>query len=359
VTDLRTSVTMVNRGAPPTFGLRAYFLLALAQYLAGHWDDVLLTAEQGLSAAAILHRRFELPLLHLAAAYVPAGRGAAEEAQRHARLAEEAAASVDYGQERVYAAMAQALVCQGSGDYLGMADALSPWRESSALDERSRLYAAIWRPLLAEGLIGSGQRDLATEVLDDLDQAAQLDSAGRAAQPHYLRPGRAWLRGWLSEQQDRPEHALRVYADGEPADGDGDGKSPVYTARLLLAHGRLLRRTGHRTEAVERLRRARALFAALRAAPFTERADQELAACRLPRDPAAKKKSYLELTSRETEVAYLVGKGLSNPEIAAELFISRKAVEYHLSNIYAKYGIHSRQQLRGLVGKWREPTTAT
>ncbi len=54
-------------------------------------------------------------------------------------------------------------------------------------------------------------------------------------------------------------------------------------------------------------------------------------------------------------VAHLIGKGLSNPEITGELFISRKAVEYHLSNIYAKYGIHSRQQLRRLVAQWREP----
>jgi DNA-binding NarL/FixJ family response regulator len=113
--------------------------------------------------------------------------------------------------------------------------------------------------------------------------------------------------------------------------------SPVYTARLLLAHGRLLRSTGQRRPAVERLRRAHEIYRALRAAPFVTRAEEELTACRLPGGPV-KKESVLELTSRETEVAHLVGKGLSNPEIAAELFISRKAVEYHLGNIYAKCG---------------------
>ena len=61
----------------------------------------------------------------------------------------------------------------------------------------------------------------------------------------------------------------------------------------------------------------------------------------------------LALTSRETEVAHLVGKGLSNPEIAAELFISRKAVEYHLGNIYAKCGLPGRGQLRRLVEEWQ------
>jgi DNA-binding NarL/FixJ family response regulator len=61
------------------------------------------------------------------------------------------------------------------------------------------------------------------------------------------------------------------------------------------------------------------------------------------------------LTSRETEVAHLVGKGLSNPEIAAELFVSRKAVEYHLGNIYAKCGLRGRQQLRRLVEQWGQP----
>ena len=60
-----------RRGATFTLGLRAYSYLALAQYLAGAWDDVLLTVEQGFSAAAIHARRYEMPLLHLAATCVP------------------------------------------------------------------------------------------------------------------------------------------------------------------------------------------------------------------------------------------------------------------------------------------------
>ena len=343
VADMTASLRLARRGATLTLGLRAYFYLALAQYLAGEWDDVLLTAEQGFSAAAIHSRRYELPLLHLAAGCVPAGRGAAEEAEQHARLAEQAAASLDYGQERLYAAMARALVCQAAGDYLGMADALGHWRDDSVLDGRSRVYAVLWRPLLVEGLVGSGQTGPAAAALD------RLRAGG--SQVSYLQPALAWLEGWLAEQRGDPEEAQRIYTRGEDTAGT---ESPVHTARLLLAHGRLLRRTGNRKGAVDRLRRANALFVGLRAAPFIARTEEELAACHLPGNPA-KKQPALTLTSRETEVAHLVGKGLSNPEVAAELFISRKAVEYHLGNIYAKCGLQGRQQLRRFVGQWRQP----
>src|SRR5262249_36512731 len=152
-------------------------------------------------AAAIHTRRYELPLLHLAAGCVPAGRGMTEEAERHARLAEEAAASLDYGQERLYAAMARALVCQAAGDYLGMAAALGPWRDDTALDGRSRMYATLWRPLLAEGLTGSGQTGQAATVLNQL--------RSQSSRASYLAPALAWLDGWLAEQQGRPDQARR------------------------------------------------------------------------------------------------------------------------------------------------------
>jgi DNA-binding CsgD family transcriptional regulator len=346
VTDLTACVKMVRRGATLALGLRTYGYLALAQYLAGEWDDALLTANQGLSVAAIRARRFDLPLLYLAAACVPAARGQAEEAEGYTRRAEEVAASLDYGQERLYAAMARALVRQASGDYLGMADALGYWRDDAALDGRSRRDAMLWRPLLAEGLIGSGQADQAAAVLDRL-------RAG-SGQVAYLRPALAWLDGWLAEVQDSPERAQQIYARGEETAGT---QSPFYAARLLLAHGRLLRRTGQRSAAIERLQRANDLYLALRAAPFIAQTEEELAACRLPADLAKKEQPALALTSRETEVAHLVGKGMSNPEIAAELLISRKAVEYHLGNIYAKFGLRGRQQLRRFVQQWRQPAT--
>jgi DNA-binding CsgD family transcriptional regulator len=344
VTDLTVSLKMVRRGATLALGQRTYGFLALAHYLAGDWDDALLSADQGLSAAAIHPYRHELPLLHLAAGCVPAGRGVAEEAERHARLAEEVAASLDYGQEQLYAAMARALVCQASGDYLGMADALEYWRDDAALDGRSRRDAVLWRPLLAEGLIGSGQAEPAAAVLARLRADSQAD---------YLQSALAWLDGWLTELQGSPEEAQRIYQRG---DDSASTQCPFYTARLLLAYGRLLRRMGQRHPAVERLRRANDLYQALRAVPFIARTEEELAACHLPSDPSKKQHQVLALTSRETEVAHLVGKGLSNPEIAAELFISRKAVEYHLGNIYAKCGLHGRQQLRRFVEQWRKPT---
>ena len=382
IADLTASLGLVRQGATLTLGLRAYFYLAMAQYLAGAWDDVLLTVEQGFSAVAIHSRQFELPLLHLAAVAVPAGRGAAAEAESHAQLAAEAAARVDYSQERVYAAMARALVGQATGDYLGMADALGPWQDASVLDDRSRMYAVLWRPLLAEGLVGSGQLEQAAAVLGQL----RADSG----QASYLAPALAWLEGWLAEQRGDPQQALEIYQHASPSGASPSGASqsgashygagsPVYTARLLLAHGRLLRRTGQRRLAVDQLRRASQEYQALRAAPFLAQAEAELAACHLPASRAgsggqaggsngragsvgsarprglAGQPTALALTSRETEVAHLVGKGMSNPEIAAELFVSRKAVEYHLGNIYAKCGLQGRQQLRRFVGEWARP----
>ncbi|HTT90035.1 MAG TPA: AAA family ATPase [Acidimicrobiales bacterium] len=332
--DLSASIKLARQGAIFTLGLRAYFYLALALYLSGQWDDALLMSEQGFSAAEIHPRRYERPLLHLAAACVPAGRGAMADAEQHVKLAEAAAETLDYGQERLYAGMARALLCQALGDYQGMAAALGHWQEEAGMDDRSRLYGVLWRPLLVEGLAGSGRLEEAAVALKPL--RSQADGVA------YLEPGLAWLEGWLAEQEGDPETALDTYQRGiDMANKD----SPVYSARLSLALGRLLRRTGQRRAAVEHLRQANKLYVALEAAPFIAQTEEELAACGLPQE-GTRRRSVLDLTSRESEVAHLVAKRMTNNEIAAELFITPNTVEYHLTNIYVKFGVKGRHELR-------------
>src|ERR1700733_2430715 len=51
------------------------------------------------------------------------------------------------------------------------------------------------------------------------------------------------------------------------------------------------------------------------------------------------------LSHREAEVAELVSKGLSNKEVASQLFVTEKTVKFHLTNIYKKMAVKSRAQL--------------
>jgi DNA-binding NarL/FixJ family response regulator len=55
------------------------------------------------------------------------------------------------------------------------------------------------------------------------------------------------------------------------------------------------------------------------------------------------------LTDRELKIATLVAGGASNPEIAGSLFLSRKTIERHVSNILGKLGARNRTELASLL----------
>ena len=114
--------------------------------------------------------------------------------------------------------------------------------------------------------------------------------------------------------------------------------------RGLLRHryGRLLHARGNRREAVDYLREAHEIFAGVSAAPYLQAVADDLASCGIR---TATKRSPLDFTEREQDVVALVRKGMTNKEIA-EMYVSEKAVEYHLRNVYGKLGISSRRELR-------------
>jgi DNA-binding CsgD family transcriptional regulator len=148
----------------------------------------------------------------------------------------------------------------------------------------------------------------------------------------------AHARGLLSEghvAEDRFQEAL---------DHHRSAQRPFERARTELAYGELLRRGRRRVDARAHLEAALDTFENLGAVPWAERARLELRASGQAvrrRDPS----TLWQLTPQELQVARFVARGLSTREVAAQLFLSPRTVEFHLRNVFAKLGISSRSQL--------------
>jgi DNA-binding CsgD family transcriptional regulator len=115
-------------------------------------------------------------------------------------------------------------------------------------------------------------------------------------------------------------------------------------ARTELCFGERLRRRGRRRDSRMHLGAALEAFEGCGATPWAERARTELRASGLTprrRQPAARE----QLTPQELQIARLVAEGKTNRDVAATLFVTPKTVEFHLTRVYRKLGIHSRSEL--------------
>jgi DNA-binding CsgD family transcriptional regulator len=138
------------------------------------------------------------------------------------------------------------------------------------------------------------------------------------------------------------EDAERLYRDA--IDQFGRTLLRPELARSHLVYGEWLRREGRRVDAREHLRTAYELCTSIGMEAFGERARRELVAT----GEHVRKRSVDardQLTPQELQIARLASEGYTNPEIGAQLFLSRRTVEWHLRKVFEKLEIRRRGEL--------------
>jgi DNA-binding CsgD family transcriptional regulator len=215
----------------------------------------------------------------------------------------------------------------GAGDSFGAVHHLARFRMP--------VLARMAAPERIEAAVRAGDGAAAVGWIDELDRFAE--ATGRPWALATVAYGRALTAG-PEEAEGLFEESLRHH---------GRAARPLDAARTQLAFGEWLRRSQRRVDARQHLREALATFQDLRAEPFTARANQELRASgetARKRDPS----TLVKLTPTELQIAQLVSSGLSNKEVAAQLWISPRTVAFHLRNVFAKAGVTSRGELAQL-----------
>ncbi|WP_080697216.1 helix-turn-helix transcriptional regulator [Mycobacterium asiaticum] len=186
---------------------------------------------------------------------------------------------------------------------------------------------------LIESATRSGDRDTAVDALSRLEERALASRTD-------------WATGILARSRALLADDRRAEAHyREAIEKLGNTRIAVQLARAHLLYGEWLRRCNRRVDARSQLHTAHEMFTQMGAEGFAERSRRELLVTgqKVSKRAAA---PAMELTAQEAQIAKLAGEGLTNPEIAAQLFISTHTVEWHLRKVFAKLGIKSRRQLR-------------
>jgi DNA-binding NarL/FixJ family response regulator/tetratricopeptide (TPR) repeat protein len=175
------------------------------------------------------------------------------------------------------------------------------------------------------------RRDIPSDVLTALSATSPTGTALRGLVER--------CRGLIAENPDSERHLLDALDAYEKAE------MPFGWARTALILGERLRREGRRIESRAYLRPALERFTRLEATPWAARTRLELRAS----GETVARRDDLDardrLTPQELQVAVTVARGATNREAGAQLFISAKTVEYHLSHVYQKLRVRSRTEL--------------
>jgi DNA-binding CsgD family transcriptional regulator len=215
------------------------------------------------------------------------------------------------------------------GDYPAAAQRLRPlvarWRASG---ERL-VTAGSFVPDAVEALAATGETAAAAAIVAGME--------GEAGNP-FAAAVTARCRAWLAAAQG--DHDAAAAAVGQALRWFGElPPMPAERGRALLVLGGVQRRLKQRGAARATLTEALGLFEGAGARLWAGRARAELARI------SGRSPGPVTLSVTEDRVAGLVARGLSNRDVAAELFVTVRAVESTLTKVYAKLGVRSRTEL--------------
>lgn len=323
-------------------GLVPYGLLVAADaaYRLGDWDAA---AQELTDSVEIAEHSAQLGPLSIALgikARLSAACGDHTSARAEAARGIATAAAPGYGATDLWARAALGFLELGQGRVAEAIAELEYCERCVADVGLEEPVIVPWAPDLVEAYARAGRERDAARISAALD--AEAKRSGVALATAFA----ARCRGLVAAEAFDREFELALEAH------DRDG-SPFERARTLLAWGSKLHRARRRVEARERLHEALAGFESLAAAPWAERAAAEIGAA----DAPARKADPDELTAQELRVATAVARGATNREVASELFLSPKTIEFHLSRVYRKLEIGSRAELASLVADGRLPTS--
>ena len=182
-----------------------------------------------------------------------------------------------------------------------------------------------------EALIGIGDLTAAQRRLSLLADQAKSSGSGWATTTELR------CRGMLAAKRGDLESA--VIALNASVTASERLPDPLERSRTLLALGGVLRRQRRRSEAFDVFARAKEMCDLMGAALWSAKAAAEIQRLQ------GRGRTTDGLTPMETQVAELVAAGRSNKEVAAEIYLSLKTVEAHLSSVYRKLGVRSRTEL--------------
>jgi ATP/maltotriose-dependent transcriptional regulator MalT len=263
-----------------------------------------------------------------------------------AEEAVELARDLDAGFVTAWAAVRLANVLLETGERERAVDLLV----GSAGGEELKLIPGGWRAYCLELLTRCW---LALDRVSEAERAAALSEVTAAALGLPL--ATAWAEravGAVALHMGDVANAVeRALASARAADEAG---APIEAALSRTLAGRALAQAGYGEAAVAELRRAAAAFETCGALRYRNGAERELGRLghrphRRTRPGTTDGNGIESLTERELEVARLVVDRRTNPEIAAELFLSQKTVETHLRNIFHKMDVTSRVALARAV----------